>query len=66
MNPVATFLSDDCFWYPLDAGRAGEQTPLLTGCFEGYPLAEVLCLRFGISREEADFEIRAARAEVEL
>ena len=66
MNPTSTFLLQDCFWNLLDAGIAAEQTPLLTGIFEGHPLAETLCRRFGISVEEAEFEITAARSEVEL
>jgi hypothetical protein len=60
------FLLEDCFWSHLDTGSFSEQTPLLTGIFEGHPLAEVLCLRFGISPEEAEFEIEAARREVML
>jgi hypothetical protein len=66
MNPVTTFLLQDCFWNLLDQGIAAEHTPLFTGIFEGNPLAETLCLRFGIFVEEADYEITAARTEVEL
>ena len=66
MNPIATFLLQDCFWNLLDAGIAAEQTPLLTGFFEENSLTETLCRRFGISVEAAEFEITAARREVEL
>ena len=66
MNPVATFLLQDCFWNHLDTGAIAEQTPLLAGILEGHPLADILCLRFGISLVEAQFEITAARSEVEL
>jgi hypothetical protein len=66
MNPVATFLLQDCFWNLLDQGSAAEQTPLLSGIFEENPLANILCRHFGISVEEADYEITAARTEVEL
>jgi hypothetical protein len=66
MNPIAIFLLQDCFWNLLDQGTAAEHTPLLTGIFEGNPLADILCHHFGISVEEAEFEITAARMEVEL
>lgn len=66
VNPIATFLLEDCFWNSLDAETAPEQAPLLTGLFESQPLVEVLCLRFGISPEQGEFEISAARNEVEL
>lgn len=66
MNSVSTFLLDTCFWNFLDAGTIPEQTPLLTGMFEGRPLAEVLRFRFGVSTEQAEFEIEAARSELEL
>jgi hypothetical protein len=66
VNPIADFLLENCFWKFVDTGRAGEETPLLTGIFEGHPLAEILCHRFGVSPEEAEFEITAARSEVEL
>jgi len=66
VNPRATFLLQDCFWNFLDAGIAAEQTPLLTGLFQGQPLAGFLCRHFGISVDEAEFEIIAARSEVEL
>ena len=66
MNSVSTFLLETCFWNFLDAGATPEQTPLLTGTFEGRPLAEVLRFRFGISPEQSEFEIAAARSEVEL
>jgi hypothetical protein len=66
VDPIVTFLLQDCFWNPVDAGIAPEQTPLLTCLFEGNPLADTLCRRFGISVEEAEFEISAARNEVEL
>jgi hypothetical protein len=66
MNPVATFLLQDCFWNLPDQGIAAEDTPLLTSIFEGSPLADFLCRRFGISVEEAEFEITAARMEVAL
>jgi len=64
--PVSSFLLEDCFFNPLDQGVAAEQTPLLTGIFERTPLAEVLCHRFGISLEQAELEITAARNEVQL
>jgi hypothetical protein len=66
VNAVAVFLVEDCFWSLFDRGIAAERTPLLTGVFEGSPLADTLCHRFGISLEEAEFEIKAARSEVEL
>ncbi len=66
MNSVCTFLIEDCFFNPLEHGISAEQTPLLTGIFEGNPLTETLCHRFGISLEEAEFEIIAARNEVQL
>jgi len=66
VNPVVIFLLQDCFWSHLDTGAIAEQTPLLGGIFEGHPLTDTLCLRFGISLEEAQFEITAARSEVEL
>lgn len=65
-RPVSTFLIEDCFFVPLDQGLFAEKTPLLTGTFERHPLAEVLCHRFGISLEEAEIEIAAARSEVQL
>jgi hypothetical protein len=66
VNPVATFLLQDCFWNLLDQGITTEHTPLFTGIFKENPLAETLCHRFGISVEEAEFEITAARSEVQL
>ena len=66
MNPVSTFLLETCFWNCVDAHVVPGETPLVTGIFEGRPLAEVLRLQFGISPEQAEFEIEAARSEVEL
>jgi hypothetical protein len=66
VNPIADFLVKNCFWDLVDTGRTGEETPLLTGLFEGGLLAEILCHRFGISLEEAEFEIKAARSEIKL
>jgi hypothetical protein len=66
MNSVTTLLLEDCFWSHLDSGTVPQQTPLFIGIFEGQPLPDILCLRFGISPDEADFEITAARREVEL
>jgi hypothetical protein len=66
VNPTADFLLENCFWELVETGRTGEETPLLTGIFEGHPLAEILCHRFGISLEEAEFEIKAARSEIKL
>jgi hypothetical protein len=66
VNPIADFLLENCFWKWIDAGKAAEETPLLTGIFGGHPLAEILCHRFGISLEEAEFEVKAARSEVQL
>jgi len=66
MAPVSAFLLEDCFFTPLDQGLVPEETPLLTGIFERHPLAEVLCNRFGISLEQAELEITAARTEVQL
>ena len=66
MNPVSTYLLEKCFWNHVDAGLSGNQSPLMTGSFEGKPLVEILGKNFGISRERAEFEIQAARHEVEL
>jgi hypothetical protein len=63
---VRTFLLEDCFFVPLDQGVFTEETPLFTGSFEGSSLPDILCHRFGTSPEEAEFEIAAARMEVEL
>jgi hypothetical protein len=66
MTPVAFFLLEQCFWNAFDAGKLVEETPLLLGILDGNPLTEALCQRFGISIEEANFEITAAREEVQL
>jgi hypothetical protein len=66
VNPIAAFLLENCFWELVDTGLTGEESPLVTGLFERHPLAEILCHRFGISLEQAEFEIKAARSEVEL
>ena len=66
MNAVAIFLVENCFWSLFDRGIPAEWTPLLTGVFEGNPLADTHSHRFGISLEDAEFEIKAARCEVEL
>jgi hypothetical protein len=66
MNGISIFLLDACFWDHLDAGAIPEETPLFMGTFENRPLTEVLCLRYGISAVQAEFEIEAARREVEL
>jgi hypothetical protein len=66
LNPAAQFLLEDCFWRLCDAGIAPEKTPLLTGVVDGTPLSSVVSARFGVSREEAETEIMAARNEVEL
>jgi hypothetical protein len=66
MNPVHRFLLTDCFWDLFDTGMPAEQTPLLTGEYDGGPLAVAIGNRFGISADQAALEIAAARSEVEL
>jgi hypothetical protein len=66
VNPTATFLLQGFFWAFLDAGVSADETPLLTGTYQGNPLTDFLSAEFGISLEEAKFEIEAARQEVVL
>jgi hypothetical protein len=66
MKSASDFLLEDCFWDYFDQARAAEESPLMTGVFEHRPLAEILCSRFHLSAEAAEFEIQAARREVQL
>jgi hypothetical protein len=66
VKPITPFLLEECFWNSFDAGTLAEETPLFVGILDGIPLAEALCQSFGISIEEAKFEITAAREEVQL
>ncbi len=66
VNFVSEFLLEDCFWKHLDQAKVAEASPLMTGVFEGLPLSEVIRTRFSLSAEAAEFEIQAARREVEL
>jgi hypothetical protein len=66
MNAAATFLREICFWKEVDAGSAPGDTSLFLGTFEGMSLPGVLSQRFAITPAQAEFEIHAARMEVEL
>lgn len=66
MSPAGRFLLNDCFWHHVDRNIPAEQTPLMTGVYNRQPLATVLQSRFGLSPNQADLEIRAARDEVQL
>lgn len=66
MSAVAQFLLEQCFWQPLDGGTSAEQTPLMLGRHHDQSLIEILQTRFGLSAKEAEFEIEAARHEVQL
>jgi hypothetical protein len=66
MNAAATFLREISFWKEVDAGSAPGDTSLFLGTFEGGPLSEALSQRFAITHAQAEFEIHAARLEVEL
>ena len=56
----------DDFWDEIDRGRPAEQTVLITGNLDGQPLRDYLVSHFRLSSDDADFEISAARHEVQL
>ena len=66
MKEVHEFLLQTCFWDAIDHGQSAEQTVLMTGTVDGKPLRDYLVSQFRLSSEDADFEIQAARHEVQL
>ena len=66
MNDIHTTILESYFFHYIDRRIGADETPLFTSALNGQPLSAVIAADYGLSSEDAEAAILAAREEVWL